>query len=498
MAVTLEKILTHPHAFGLTSASPLQRACCRVADGLPLGELACDEAVVRAFGGQQAIEALPTTPPKELYVVSAIRSGKSLFSAALGLRAALTIDLSRLGFHEIARVSIVSLDRSRAQVVKEHLMGALTRSDSVLKRYLVHETADRVLLKRDDGRLVEIAIAAGRRDGGSLLSFWTVAAIFDEAARMLGKADGVVNFDDMRKGVIERLGLLAGAQLVAVTSPWAARGPVYEAVENYWGRPSANIVVVRAPGPDMCPANWTPEAVERARLRPDGAYETDVLGQFVDPDSGFLTTAQVNAATRDAPTILPPEHGITYTAAMDPATSGNAWTLIVVGRWPGESDTDDRLRVVLAHQWQGRRDAPLRARDVFGEMAPMLKPYRVTEVYSDRYAGSLIAEHGDYAGLQVRPRHDTRDEDAKNYQDFRLRLLDGRLELAPVPALKADLLLTRKKLMPGGIVKYEQPVTRDGRHADFAPAAVLAVARAAGDVSWVDAMNNLRSRGGVF
>ena len=80
--------------------------------------------------------------------------------------------------------------------------------------------------------------------------------------------------------------------------------------------------------------------------------------------------------------------------------------------------------------------------------------------------------------------------------DFRTLLLVTRLELPPVPAFTADLLSVRKKLQPGGAIRYQAPVTRDGRHADYAPAAVLAVARLAAGPDWVDAMNAQRARGG--
>ena len=38
--IPLERLLMSPAAFGLTTASPLQRAVCRIIDGLPLGDLA--------------------------------------------------------------------------------------------------------------------------------------------------------------------------------------------------------------------------------------------------------------------------------------------------------------------------------------------------------------------------------------------------------------------------------------------------------------------------
>ena len=498
MPVTLEQLLTHPRAFGLTTATPVQRAICRIADGLPLAELADVPEVQRSLGGAAALAALPTVPPTELYVVAAIRCGKSLLSGALAMRTALTIDLSFLATSEIARVSVVSLDRDKAKIVGQHLLGALERPGSALRKYLLNApkpTDERMMLRRDDGRRIEIVVAAGRRGGSSLVSRWTVAAIFDEAARMLGQEDGVVNFDDMRKSVIARLGLLPGAQLVAVTSPWAARGPIYDATQESWGRPSQHLVVVRATGPEMNPVIWTPEACEAERLRPNGSYETDVLGEFVDPEGGLFTAAELRAATRQAPVDLPREDAVEYTAAMDPATTGNAWAVVVVGKRPGaESEAEDRYFVAAARQWQGSRVEPLKAREVFAEMAPLLAAYGVTEVHTDRWGGSLLAEHGDYAGVAVVMAKEPAETVARRHADFRTLILDGRLELAPHPVLVADLLAIKKRLLPGGGLKFDLPVTRDGRHADFAPAAVLAVAKAAGAPTWVHAMNRERAR----
>ena len=119
-AYTLERLLTQPIAFGLTTASPLQVAICRIADGLPLGELAEHKDVKAALGD---VSLLPTCRPLELIILSGIRAGKSLLAAALGVRAALTCDLSMLRPGETARVSIVSLTVDLASVVFGHLAG---------------------------------------------------------------------------------------------------------------------------------------------------------------------------------------------------------------------------------------------------------------------------------------------------------------------------------------------------------------------------------------
>jgi hypothetical protein len=508
-ALTLERTFCHPQLFGRGfnggKASRVQRAICRVADGRPLGDLAADEVVQRVFGGAEAVAALPTIPPLEMYIIAAIRCGKSMFTAAMAVHTALTIDLSRIAKSEIARVAIVSLDRDKAAIVMQHIMGAM---EGPIGQHLMPRpkpSTERIYLRRADGRVVEIVVAAGKRGGDNLVSRWTVAVVFDESARMLGVEDGVVNFDHMRAAVIERLRLLrqhgAMARLVAVSSPWAANGPMYDAVQEFFGRPTDRLVVVRATGPELCPDIWTPAACEAARNDPRGSYENDVLGEFIDPEAGWLTATDVRKATRSAPVErvpLPGDMRVRYVATMDPALTGNAWTFCVVGResHPSGDDTKDTFHVALARQWQGTPANPLRAKTIFAEMRELMKPYRLREVYTDRWSGALLQEVGEDGGVVVNVSRDTPEQTAKNFDDFRILLVHDRLELAPIPALTSDLLSVRKKAAPGGAIRYVLPVSRDGRHADYAPACVLGIARLLGDADWSSAMAAHRARGG--
>src|SRR5688500_5113756 len=78
--LSLETYFTSPHFFGVDTATPVQRAKCRLIEGLPLGELANDPSVVEMCGG-----VVPSTCHRatEVLDISAIRIGKSLFGATL-------------------------------------------------------------------------------------------------------------------------------------------------------------------------------------------------------------------------------------------------------------------------------------------------------------------------------------------------------------------------------------------------------------------------------
>jgi hypothetical protein len=487
--LTLEALLTHPEAFGLVTASPLQRAVCRIADGLPLGELAAHPDVTSAIGD---VSTLPATRPAELLVLSGIRTGKSLLAAALAVRAALTCDLSRLRPGETARVSVLSLTVDLGRVVFDHIAGTVAARPALRALMVGEPTSDSVTLRHPSGREVEIKVVAGARAGASLVARWSAGCVFDEAPRMLGEEDGVVNYDHARRAVLGRL--LPGAQLVAIGSPWAPRGPVYEAVQEHAGKPTAQLVVVRAPAPAMNPVWWSPARVEALRVQDEQAWRTDVLGEFADPDTSLLSSVEIDRATRKGPLVLGRhgslckgatcggcEDGHTYVAAMDAGTRGNAWTLVVVTR---KRAADGRLYtcVVLAKQWQGSKADPLDPDKVLAEVARIVAGYGLEHVWSDQLAPDFMRSIGRRHGLTVCIETVTAPRKVEIFESLRMRLADNGLEIPDDPPFRADLLSIRKRVTMNGIA-IELPRTADGRHADYAPALALAASKALADAA---------------
>lgn len=459
---TLEWKLTDRHAFGLTSASPVQRAVCRVADGRPLEELADDADVRAALRGVE-----PASRPREVFVVSGIRTAKSLTAACGAFHMAMTCDVSSLRPGEIPRVSVVSLKKDLGDVVLNHLVGSV-RASPLLRRMMVGDPrGDGIVLRHPSGCPVEVMVVAGSRAGGSLVARWSAGAIFDEFPRMVGGDDGVVNWDDSRDAVIGRL--LAGCQLWHIGSPWAPYGPAYEVVTKHWGVASPDRVVIRAPAPTMNPVYWTPERVEAARRDPD-MYRTDVLAEFASPEEALFSSESVERCTRRSPVIVPPKPGHTYYAAMDPATRGNGWTLCIGTRDQG------RTVVVRAEEWRGSREEPLDPGEVLSEIAGILAAYRVTCVDTDQAMGDALQSLGRQVGLHLIPWTLTATQRAQRYLAIRTRMDSGELELPPVDQIRVDLLHLRKRVTPGGMT-VDLPLTSDGRHCDFAPALMLVLSR---------------------
>lgn len=469
---SLEFMLTHPAAFGLETASPIQRAVCRIADGLPLGDVENDPDVVRAIGDISLLT--PGVRPLEVLILSGIRTGKSLFAAALAVRAALTCDLSRIRSGETPRVSVLSLTVDLGRVVFDHIVGAV-QSKPALRSLLVGEpTADTIILRHPSGKLVEVRVVAGARAGASLVARWSAGCIFDEAPRMTGDDEAVVNYDDARRAVLGRL--LPGAQLVAIGSPWAPRGPIYETVREHESRPTSKLVVIRAPAYAVNPVWWTKDRCSALEAQDFQAFRTDVLGQFADPETALVSSAEVDRATRKGPLVLEREHGHTYVAAMDPATRGNAWTLVVACRKRRE-DGRGYTCIALAKQWQGSKHDPLDPDVVLAEIARICASYGVESTWTDQLAADFVRTIAQRHKLAVVDEPVTALNKVEMFESMRMRLADDGLEIPDDPVVRADLLGVRKKVRINGL-SIDLPRTADGRHADYAAAIAIAASKA--------------------
>jgi hypothetical protein len=469
-SIPLESLLTSPAAFGLRTASPLQRACCRIIDGLPLGDLAACEEVRLAVVD---VDALPKQRPSEILILSGIRTAKSLIAAATAVRASQTCDLSGLGFGETPRVSVVSLTVDLGRVVFDHIVGNVL-AHPALKALLIGEPgSDSLQLRHPAGRAVEIKVVAGARAGASLVARWSAGCIFDEAPRMIGSDDGVVNYDDCRGAVIGRL--LPGAQVISIGSPWAPFGPIYERVQERWGKPGADLVVIRAPATSMNPVHWTPARVAELRERDPQVYRTDVLGEFADPETSLFSSTELDRVTRKGPVELEREDNHTYVATMDPATRGNAWTFVVATKKRIGDTMRLRTVVVRAHQWIGSKLAPLSPDAVLKEIAAICKGYGVDVVTSDQYSSEALRDIAYRHGIALQVETITAARKVELYQELQTHVAEEDLELPPDPVVRSDLMSVRKRVTQNGI-SIELPRTSDGRHADYAPALALVFA----------------------
>lgn len=463
--MNLELLLTRPDGFQLETATPLQRAICRMETGEPLEELREHPDVAECIGGAQALDLLPSGAPSTSVLMAAVRTAKSQKAAAKAFRATQVCNLDKLKDGEIARYSVLSIDKDKASAVLEHLVGKIQASPVLSSCLLRPPSGESVYVMHPSGRAVEIKVMAGKRAGGALVSRWSIGATFDEAPRMNG-SEHVVNLPDALVALKARL--LPGAQVDLIGSPWAPSGLIYDLFVDRYGRPGADLLFMIATGPQMHPAHFTPEFCERLRAEDATAYRTDVLAKFCDPPSSLLSSIDVEACSRKAPLDLEP-NGQPHVAAIDPANRRNAWTLTIL-----RPNVKGDPEVALTRQWVGSHAAPLRSSRVFEQIAPLLELYGIEDklLWTDQASYDDKRELAAAAGITLAADPFTDQEWRTHALHLEKLVSNRRIELPPNAAMRADILGIQRRLTARSW-HVVLPNTGDGRHGDYVPSLCL-------------------------
>lgn len=454
-----EELLTSEFGFGLMTATPLQRAVSYTMCGARVpDELWSHETTQQAYGGVR-----PSGGEPEAIVLAAIRCAKTL-EACVGVTwATQNVEMPPgLRPGEIPRVSLVSKYTDQAEAAMSYLRGAFTTSPLLSALLIEKPTTDAIRVRHPSGTPIEIMVVAGQRSGTTLISRWMAGMVFDEAPRISAEADGVVNLKDMQSAVRGRM--LPKSVIIYVGSPVGATGDIYEMVQQNWENPDQKIPVVRATGPAMNPYWWTPERCAELEKRDPDAHRTDVLAQFLDPETNLFSSDDIAACSRGDEDPVDFENGHVYTACMDPATRGNAWTFAI-----GDTTDNRSYRIVLAKQWKGSHAAPLHTPSVLGEIAEDLERYGIASVRTDQYACDPIRDIAREKGVEVAPTAWNKENRIKAFLGLAARMRMHRLELPGIQAMREDLLGVKKRVNAGGDVQIVMTQTADGRHRDFAP-----------------------------
>lgn len=520
MTVSLESIFTSAKLFGVTTATPVQRAKCRMVAGEPLGELGQDPDVLEMCGG---MPPPPGDRPAEFLDISAIRVGKSLFAAAFIVWLSQTVDLRGTTPSDIVRIFVVALKLEGTDAVMTHLVTNLLNKPA-LRGLLVDDPKDITVrsardyglrLKHPSGKVIEVKCIPLDRAGGSGLSVYCAGVVVDEYPRMIGASDGVRNVEHFHDGVVGRL--LPGAIYLATGSPWQPYGPAYDAVQKHFGKPTHDLVVLRTSG-KANPKEWTPKKVERLKRTNPRAYKTDYLAHFADgEETVFPGQAIEDAVAR--PNVSGAEYGRPAIFA-DPSALRHDFWAAMVGGWAhpvaatedlyeveqlGEVVTEGRGQVVpgrngwvrileddlgnpipkrdgsFARPWfevyeivSWNKASGARGLDLVQAVGNLGRKYGCEEFHWDGYEQLMLADLVRQQGL--RPIVHTwsgANRKTEAVDHLRTLLIERRVNLPPHDLLKQELLRFRSRATAGGNFQYV--VSGGAGHGDHASCLTLAM-----------------------
>lgn len=349
----------------------------------------------------------PTKPHEEMWVAAGRRAGKSQCAAVMAIFESAFKDYTdRLAPGEVAHVLVVAADRGQAKSIMRYVSGLL-RGNPMLESMIVRE--DRESIELSNRTAIEIGTASFRTTRGKTLG----AVILDEIAFL--RSDDSANPDREIVAAL-RPGLATlGGKLIAISSPYAKQGELWETYRRYYGK-EGEILVAQAESRRLNPE--LPQAVvDRAIERDADAAKSEYLGLFRDDISSFITRTILDAVTRSSPLVRPYDRRYRYHAFVDPAGGGNDEFTMAIGHTEGNVLVVDRV--------DATRGVPA---EITEKYAAIMGEYRIKKASLDRYGGSWpsdeLRRHGVTAEHSPKVRSDL-------YIDSLSVITSGRCELPP-------------------------------------------------------------------
>jgi hypothetical protein len=131
-----------------------------------------------------------------------------------------------------------------------------------------------------------------------------------------------------------------------------------------------------------------PEMVESERLLSEEKFQREYHAQFTDSINGWIVPEILNPCIVRNRHELPRQAGVTYFAAIDPASRGNDFALVILHQTREGSLVMDRVAC-----WTGTKTAPLPFEHVLAEVKEILDSYGLNSVTGDQYYSDAIGQH---------------------------------------------------------------------------------------------------------
>ena len=261
-------------------------------------------------------QIVPPSPFNELYMVIGRRGGKSQVAALIAVYEAFFNEYAdQLSPGEVATIMVIAADRKQARSVFRYITG-LIKDCPMLKSMVIRESSESIELT--NRAVIEITTASHRRTRGYTCS----CVIADEIAFWMTSEDSANPDKEIVNALRPSLATLNG-KLVALSSPYARKGVLWEAYRNYYGNDqSVRVLVAQAPTQLMNPL-LDKSVIDQAYLEDEACAKAEYGAQFRTDVESFISREAVEAVTIPGRIELPPAHQNFYIGFVDAAGAKN-------------------------------------------------------------------------------------------------------------------------------------------------------------------------------
>ena len=302
-----------------------------------------------------------------------------------------------------------------------------------------------------------------------------VCIMLDEFAFIGTKdSEAKINDKDLLTAVKKNTDTIENFRLLPLSSPNITEGVFYETFLK-WNNdeldPLSN-AVFKSPAWFFNP--YVREKNLRKEYKDDGedAFDRESRGNFQQASGGFLKEDWIthaiidNSLGRDE---IFPESGYSYTAAIDPSdtTGGDSFTFTVWGHNAQAQDPRDKLKQFVVKAWKGKKDKPVRRRDIAEFIASKQAIYNFPYVYSDQREYQSLREIFAQHNLILEKRNFTsgnRPYKIQAYYSLRNSLRDRNVNMLNIPQQTKEAKELIYETSTTGREKIRHP---RGGHDDF-------------------------------
>ena len=373
----------------------------------------------------------PLSRVDEFWAIIGRRGGKSRAIACLAVYLATLIDYADcLVAGERGVVLVLATNVKQAQVVFRYIV-AILEAVPALQQLIANMTLETVSLS--NGIDIEIRAASFR----GLRGVTCVAAICDEIAYWFSDESSrnpdLEILDSIRPALLTTDGLLA-----AIGSPYARRGELWSAYKRYHGpKGDPRIIVAKATSQEM--NSTLPQAkLDRELERDEARARSEYFAEFRSDIEAFITLEAIDAVTIPDRLELPMLGSELYLGFVDPSGgSADSMTLAIAHA------EDDKVILDCVREIR----PPFSPDSVVEDFVKVLRTYRLSEVYGDRWGGEFVREQFEKRGISYKAA-----EKAKSdlYKELLTLVNSRRVELLDLPRLISQLAGLERRTARGG------------------------------------------------
>jgi hypothetical protein len=316
----------------------------------------------------------PTFAPKEVYMVSGRRSGKSFISSLVATYLACFSNYAKhLNAGERAVILVLARDRDQGRVCFAYIAGII-REIAPLASMVVSERADEIEL--DNGTVIMVKTSDFRSVRGLTLA----AEICDQVA--FWDSQGVSPDTEIFRALKPAMATIPDSKLIAISSPYAMSGVLYEGHRDYFGKSDSNVLVWQSETSVMNPT-IDADLIQRELERDPDSAKSEWLATFRDDLEAAFSLESLQACVIPGRSELPASSAIADSGFVDPSGGRHDAFTAAIGHRERDGIVAD-----LVKAWYPPFDPSI----VVGELSDILKSYGVASIVGDNYAGEWPVE----------------------------------------------------------------------------------------------------------